>query len=106
MIGVITVEELKAKQDAGDNFRLIDVREPQEYDFCRIPGAELKPLGHIGQWIHEFDPGEELILQCHHGMRSQRACMMLASHGFTNVKNLTGGIDAWSLRVDDSVPRY
>ncbi|MBS1807228.1 MAG: hypothetical protein JST84_03440 [Acidobacteria bacterium] len=106
MIAVITVEELKAKQDAGESFRLIDVREQHEYQYCRIPGAELKPLGQIAQWIHDLDPAEELILQCHHGMRSQRACMMLASQGFTNVKNLTGGIDAWSLSVDASVPRY
>lgn len=106
MVGAITVEELKVKQDAGESFRLIDVREQQEYQHCRIPGAELKPLGQIAQWIHELDPNEELILQCHHGMRSQRACLMLASQGFTNVKNLTGGIDAWSLQVDPSVPRY
>ncbi len=106
MVGIITVEELKAKQDAGENFRLIDVREEQEYQLCRIPGAELKPLGQIAQWLHELDRSEELILQCHHGMRSQRACLILASQGFTNVKNLTGGIEAWSLSVDPSVPRY
>ena len=106
MIGTITVEELKAKQDAGASFRLIDVREEHEYQLCRISGAELKPLGQIAQWMHELDPNEELILQCHHGMRSQRACMMLASQGFTNVTNLTGGIDAWSQSIDPSVPRY
>lgn len=106
MVGVITVEELKAKQDAGESFRLIDVREQHEYQLCRIPGAELKPLGQIAQWMHELDPSEALVLQCHHGMRSERACMLLASRGFTNVKNLAGGIDAWSQSVDPSVPRY
>lgn len=106
MIGTITVAELKAKQDASASFRLIDVREEHEYQFCRIPGAELKPLGQIAQWIHTLDPNEELILQCHHGMRSHRACLMLASQGFTNVTNLTGGIDEWSQSIDPSVPRY
>lgn len=106
MVGIISVEELKAKQEAGETFRLIDVREPHEYQYCRIPGAELKPLGQIAQWWTELDPQEEIIMQCHHGMRSQRACMLLAGQGFTNVKNLAGGIDAWSLQVDPSVPRY
>jgi adenylyltransferase/sulfurtransferase len=106
MLGVITVEELKAKQDAGETFRLIDVREPHEYDYCRIPGAELRPLGQIANWWTELDPNEEIIMQCHHGMRSHRACLLLAGQGFTNVRNLTGGIDAWSLQVDPSVPRY
>ncbi|MFN7931192.1 MAG: rhodanese-like domain-containing protein [Blastocatellia bacterium] len=106
MFATITVEELKAKQDAGESFRLIDVREPHEYQLCRLPDAELKPLGQIAQWMHELDAQEELILHCHHGMRSARACMLLAGQGFTNVKNLTGGIDAWSLSVDSSVPRY
>jgi sulfur-carrier protein adenylyltransferase/sulfurtransferase len=106
MVDVITVEELKAKQDAGEKFRLLDVREPHEYQLCRIPGAELKPLGQIGEWMQELQSDEELILQCHHGMRSARACMILMSRGFTNVKNLVGGIDAWSISIDPSVPRY
>jgi adenylyltransferase/sulfurtransferase len=106
MVGVITVAELKAKQEAGETFRLIDVREPHEYQLCHLPGAELKPLGQIANWWTELDPHEEIVMQCHHGMRSERACMMLAGQGFTNVKNLTGGIDAWSLEIDPSVPRY
>ncbi len=104
--GIITVEELKAKQEAGEKFRLIDVREPVEYNICRIEGAELKPLGQIWQWYQELDRQEEIILHCHHGMRSEQACHFLARQGFTNVKNLAGGIDAWSLSIDPSVPRY
>lgn len=106
MIDVITVKELKAKQDAQEKFRLIDVREPDEYRICSIPGAELKPLGQIPQWMQGLDKSEEIILQCHHGMRSQQACFFLAKNGFTKVKNLTGGIDAWSVQIDPSVPRY
>src|SRR5262245_58330535 len=107
MYGTITVEELKAKRDAGERFRLIDVREPGEYHTAMIEGAELKPLGQIPIWSRELsDPNEEIILHCHHGMRSDRACQFLAAHGFTNIKNLTGGIDEWSLKIDPNVPRY
>lgn len=105
--GVITVGEVKAKMDAGEQFRLIDVREPREYRTCSIPGAELKPLGQIGQWIAELpDRDEEIVLHCHHGMRSERAAGFLAQQGFTNVKNMIGGIEAWSLHVDPTVTRY
>jgi len=105
--GVITVEELKASLDAGESFRLIDVREPSEHGAAKIEGSELKPLGQIANWANELaDKGEEIVLHCHHGMRSDRACQYLAALGFTNVKNLIGGIDEWSLKVDPSVPRY
>jgi rhodanese-related sulfurtransferase len=107
MYGIISVEDLKAKIDAKENFRLIDVREPSEYRTAKIEGAELKPLGQISQWAAELtNKDEEIILHCHHGMRSDRACQFLASQGFTKVNNLSGGIDEWSLRVDASVPRY
>lgn len=105
--GVITVEELKARRDAGERVRLIDVREQTEYGTAKIEGSELKPLGQIANWANELaDKGEEIVLHCHHGMRSDRACQYLASQGFTDVKNLIGGIDQWSLKVDSSVPRY
>jgi adenylyltransferase/sulfurtransferase len=105
--GVITVEELKAKQDAGESFLLIDVREPSEYGVAKIEGSELKPLGQIMNWAQEFsDKDEEIVLHCHHGMRSDRACQYLAAQGFANLKNLIGGIDDWSLKIDPSVPRY
>ena len=107
MYGVITVEELSQKIENGEKFRLIDVREPAEYQTAKIEGAELKPLGSIAQWIAELpDKDEEIILHCHHGMRSDRACQFLDAQGFTNVKNLSGGIDEWSLKVDAGVPRY
>lgn len=105
--GVITVEEMKARLDAGGQFRLIDVREPSEYQVAKIAGSELRPLGQIMNWARELtDKDEEIILHCHHGMRSDRACQFLAAQGFSNVKNLIGGIDDWSLKVDPSIPRY
>ena len=105
--GLITAEELKARQDAGEKFRLIDVREPSEYQVAKIEGSELKPLGRIQSWANELgNKDEEIVLYCHHGMRSDRACQYLAAHGFTNIKNLIGGIDEWSLKVAPSVTRY
>ncbi|MBO0862615.1 MAG: rhodanese, partial [Chloracidobacterium sp.] len=74
---------------------------------AKIEGSELKPLGQIPNWVNELtNKDEPIILHCHHGTRSDRACQYLAAQGFTNVKNLTGGIDEWSLNVDPSVPRY
>lgn len=105
--GVITVEELKAMRDAGTKLRLIDVRERSEYDVARIEGSELKPLGQIQQWSQELgDKDEEIVLHCHHGMRSDRACQFLSAQGYSNVKNLIGGIDEWSLKIDPTVSRY
>jgi rhodanese-related sulfurtransferase len=88
--------------------RLIDVREAEEWEACRILGAEWIPLS---QWPESAlaqlkDPSEHLLIQCHHGGRSARAAAFLMSRGFTRVFNVSGGIDAWSLQVDQSVPRY
>ena len=105
--GIISVEDLKAKMDAGDDFRLIDVREPHEHRAAHIPTAELRPLGRITQWAQDLpDKDEEIVLHCHHGMRSDRACAYLAGLGYRKLKNLVGGIDEWSRRVDPTVPRY
>lgn len=105
--GIVTTKEVKAKQDAGEHFRLIDVREPREYRTASIAGSELRPLGQIQVWATELpDKDEQIILHCHHGMRSERAASYLAHLGFTNVSNMAGGIDDWSIQVDRSVPRY
>lgn len=106
MFSTITAEELKKKLDGGAKIRLIDVREPHEFDYCRIEGSESMPLGRISEWGPTLSQDDELVLLCHHGMRSQRACMLLAGNGFTHVTNLTGGIDQWSLTVDPEVRRY
>lgn len=88
--------------------RLIDVREEDEFAIARIVGAELLPLS---QWpaiaaAKLTDPAQPLLIQCHHGGRSARAAEFLLRNGFTDVTNLAGGIDAWSVEVDPSVPRY
>lgn len=102
----ISVEQLKEKMDKKESFRLIDVREEEEYKTAHIEGSTLIPLSQLTQRAQELKADEELIVHCHHGGRSQRACEYLAAQGFKNVANLSGGIDAWSVKIDPNVPRY
>jgi adenylyltransferase/sulfurtransferase len=104
--GEIDVLELKEKIDRGDKFVLIDVREPHEYKICSIPGAKLIPLGEFPQHVGEFNPNDEIVIHCRSGMRSAKACNVLRQHGFRNVRNVVGGILAWSDKVDPSIPKY
>ena len=98
--------ELKAKMDGNDRIVLIDVREPQEYQICRIPGSRLIPLGQLPARIAELDPDAETVVYCRIGLRSAKAVELLAKGGFRRVKNLTGGILAWSDQIDPTVPKY
>jgi len=103
----ITSTELKARLDRGDTFRLIDVREPDEWAVAKLPSAELLPLSQFAQLAGDkLSPEEDIVLYCHHGMRSGRAQAYLKAQGFTKVTNLTGGIDAWATQVDPSMKRY
>jgi len=102
----ILPEEAKLKLDKGEKVVLLDVREPWEYDLARIQGAKLIPMGELQQRANELDPESEIIVYCHHGVRSFHATLFLQQMGFTKAKNLAGGIDGWSLRADPSVPRY
>ena len=102
----ITVKELKERLDKGDKPFLLDVREPYEYSLAKIEGSVLIPLGTLPQSLDKLDRNAEIVAYCHHGMRSADAAGFLLQQGFSNVKNLVGGIDAWSLHVDPSVPRY
>ncbi len=98
--------ELKNRLAEGDDLYLLDVREPQEFQYARIDGSTLIPLQQIPQRFSELDPARVIVVICHHGMRSMQAAHFLAQQGFANIANLTGGIDAWSLTCDSSVPRY
>ena len=102
----ITVLELKARMDRGDNPFVLDVREQHEYEINRIPGSTLIPLGDLPERFTELDASREIIAQCKSGMRSARAASFLREHGFRNVKNLKGGILAWVDQVDPSQPKY
>jgi sulfur-carrier protein adenylyltransferase/sulfurtransferase len=89
-----------------DNVRLIDVRDPHEYDISRIPGAELMPLGELHKHLNKLDSSEEIVLHCKTGMRSMQALEQLQGAGFRKVRNLRGGINAYAREVDDSIPTY
>jgi rhodanese-related sulfurtransferase len=85
---------------------IIDVREAEEYELARIEGAHLLPLSRFNEWASALDPEAELVVMCHHGIRSAQVCAYLARQGFKNVYNLEGGIDLWSCEIDRTVPRY
>lgn len=102
----ITPRELKDRLAKGDKIFLLDVREPWEHSMAKIEGSMLIPLGTLPDSITKLDQASEIVAYCHHGMRSADAVGFLHQQGFQNVKNLVGGIDAWSVQVDGSVPRY
>jgi adenylyltransferase/sulfurtransferase len=92
--------------DAHEPFVLIDVREPHEYQICRIPGSKLIPLGEVPKRMNELDSADEIVVHCKSGMRSAKAVDLLMKSGFLKIHNLKGGILAWSDQVDPSVPKY
>jgi adenylyltransferase/sulfurtransferase len=102
----ITPTELKSRLDKGDQLVLLDVREPWEFDLAKLNGSTLIPLATLPQSLSKLKRETEIVAICHHGMRSADATNFLLQQGFSNVKNLVGGIDAWSAQVDRSVPRY
>jgi len=102
----ISVRELKDRMDRGDAPILIDVREPNEHAICQIPGAQLIPQGQLAQRLGEFDPAAEIVVHCKMGGRSGRAVAMMRQHGFTNARNLTGGILAWINEIDPTQTKY
>ncbi|CAF0693510.1 molybdopterin-synthase adenylyltransferase MoeB [Candidatus Methylacidithermus pantelleriae] len=102
----MSVVELKEAMERGEDFLLIDVREPHEYELARIPGSQLIPLGELPARLHELDAAKLVVVHCKTGGRSARACRLLREAGFRRVKNLAGGIEAWSQTIDPSVPRY
>lgn len=85
---------------------LLDVREPHEFSYARIEGSLLIPLQQLPARLAELDAEKDTVVICHHGMRSQQACLFLQHSGFKKLYNLQGGIDAWSSVCDPSVPRY
>jgi sulfur-carrier protein adenylyltransferase/sulfurtransferase len=102
----ISAVELKQRLDKGDALKIVDVREPHEYQINKIEGSTLIPLGDIEKRYVELDPSDELVLHCKMGGRSAKAAEFLRSKGFTKVLNLSGGILAWIDKVDPSLPKY
>ncbi len=101
----ISVEELKTKLENGENVFLLDVRENDEYLLANL-GGHLIPLRELPARLQELDPLHEIVAYCHTGRRSALAVNFLRTSGFSNVKNLVGGIDAWAARIDPSMNRY
>ena len=106
----IDVEQLATMMASDPSLQLIDVRERNEVDYAAIPGFDLYPLSEFEQWsdriLTELKPEAETIVICHHGMRSAQLCQWLSIRGFSQVKNVRGGIDAYSRLVDSSIRRY
>ena len=102
----ISPKQLSERLNKGEKLKFIDVREPVEYEIARVEKAELLPLSRFNEWIETLKPEDEIVVMCHHGVRSANVCMYLAQNGFENVSNLEGGIDFWSIEIDETVPRY
>ncbi len=102
----ITAKDLKTKMDHKENFVLVDVREPHEYQIAKIPGARLIPLGEITQRARELDTADDIVVHCRSGARSAKAIQQLQKMGFKRLSNLKGGILAWSDDVDSTVLKY
>ena len=104
----ISPEELHRRLQAGDDLQLIDVREPEEFDYCHLPGSLLLPLGELPRRAAaEVRAEGPVVVICHHGVRSAHAASYLRQRlGRTNVLNLRGGVDAWALQVDTDFPVY
>lgn len=108
MIREITPKDLAAWLRAGEAVYLLDVRQPAEHQHAALPNSTLVPLHLLPARLAEVRPpaGSKVVVYCHHGVRSQHGAAFLMHHGFNEVYSLAGGIDAWSLDVDGSVPRY
>ena len=104
-MGEITVQQLKALMDSGDEFELIDVRTPSEFETAHIASATLLDEP-VYQRLSELPKQTKIVFICHHGPRGVSAAQQFLGQGFTNVHNVTGGLDAWSEEIDPSVPRY
>ncbi len=103
----VTVQEMKrALDDPKLGIKVIDVRDPDEYEIAHIKGVPLIPLGELSQRFTELDPNQQIYIHCKSGIRSMKALRFLREQGFKHLKNVKGGIDAWSEEIDSNVPRY
>lgn len=103
----VSAAQLQARLAAGGlPTTLLDVREPWEFEVCRIPGSRLIPMSQIVARLGDLDPDAPTVVICHHGVRSQRVAAYLEHSGFADVMNLTGGVDAWARTVDPAMPIY
>ena len=106
MIKQLSPLQLKNRIDQQEPLLLLDVREPFEYQYARIDNSVSMPLNQLQERLHELDPEQEMVMICHHGIRSLQAALFLEQSGFNHISNLSGGIDAWSCQCDSTVLRY
>lgn len=106
MVGKISPQELKEWLESGKEFQLLDVRETWEYEAVHLPRSLLIPLGQLPLRLAELDPKNLTVALCHHGVRSLQAAYLLSSQGFEDVRNLSGGIDAYAREANPTLPRY
>jgi adenylyltransferase/sulfurtransferase len=102
----ISPQQLRERLDRGDKLLLIDVREPDEHQICRIDGAKLIPMRTIPANLQALDTGDDVICYCHHGMRSMDVAVWLRHQGVETAQSLAGGIERWAVEIDPKVPRY
>ena len=106
MVTSLSAQRLRERLDSGETLTVLDVREPEEIAIARFDGALEIPMQDIPARVGELDPAAEIVVVCHHGVRSAHVAMFLVDQGFSRVLNLAGGIDAWALEVDRSLTRY
>ena len=103
----MTVRDLKTRLDQpGENPLILDVRENWETKLCALPGSTLIPMGQIPGRVTELAPEREIVVVCHHGVRSMQVAYFLANHGFKKLYNLQGGVDAWAREIDPAMHKY
>jgi len=102
------VKSVKSALDDGDEFVLLDCREPEEFEFVRLEGARHIPMGEISGRLDELKAhrDERIVVYCHHGGRSLMVTQFLRQQGFNKAQNMSGGIDSWAVEIDSSLPRY
>jgi rhodanese-related sulfurtransferase len=103
----LTPDECKVHlEQAESRPMLLDVREPWEYQIVHLEGSQLVPMRKVPEMVAAMDPHQEIIVICHHGIRSRQVALFLEHQGFSNVVNLSGGLDAWARHTDTSLPTY
>jgi len=102
----LSPSEFLTRREAGELWQLLDVREPWEIGVASVDEAVCIPMGEIAARLPELDPNLPVAVLCHSGIRSAQVAAVLRATGFRRVANVTGGIDAWSLTIDPSIPRY
>lgn len=102
----IAPKEVKARLERGEKFLLVDVRQPWEYDLCRIDGAKLVPLDALSSSLNELAAAEDVVVYCHHGKRSLDAVVFLRQQGVEGARSMAGGIERWAREIDPKVARY